>query len=386
MVLRVVILIAFGFQVMINLTRPVITLYASGMGASALDIGVLTATYAFFPLIFAIHIGKIADMVGDRLPTLLGTIGMTIGVAFPFVFPAMWSLYVSQAIVGVSQIFINVSLQNVLGHAATKETRDYYFSMWGMSVALGSVIGPVLGGYLADHYSYSFAFLTASLAGVLPIAVSFFVPNAARQKAASNETVHQGSAFDLLKIPMLRKALASSALVLYSRDIYVAYFPLFASGLGYSTATIGWIITVQGVAMVTVRFFLARLSTRLGRGHVLMGSILLAGCAFLFMPFSGHAYVFALWSALMGAGLGCGQPLSMTTTYNASPKTRTGEVLGLRLACNRLSQMIAPLFFGLVGSWVGLVSVFYVSGLFLIGGAFLTRSTDKTDRPVETSM
>lgn len=69
----------------------------------------------------------------------------------------------------------------------------------------------------------------------------------------------------------------------------------------------------------------------------------------------------------------------MTTTYNASPKDRTGEVLGLRLAINRLSQLIAPMMFGLLGTWAGVVSVFYVSGAFLIGGAFLTKQTTEED-------
>lgn len=43
------------------------------------------------------------------------------------------------------------------------------------------------------------------------------------------------------------------------------------------------------------------------------------------------------------------------------------------MASNRLSQLIAPLFFGLVGSWTGHSSVFLLSSTFLIGGAYLTR-------------
>jgi MFS family permease len=176
-----------------------------------------------------------------------------------------------------------------------------------------------------------------------------------------------------LKIPDLRKALASSALVLYSRDIFVAYFPLLALQYGLSASATGWIITVQGIAMMTIRIFLYRLTRTVGRNQVLLISILMAGLSFILVPLTEQTVVLVLISALMGAGLGCGQPLSMTTTYNASPRDRTGEVLGLRLATNRLSQTIAPLFFGLVGSWAGLVSVFYVSGAFLLGGAMATR-------------
>ncbi|MFK7696013.1 MFS transporter [Paenibacillus sp. HJGM_3] len=382
--LNIVIAIVLGFQIMLNLTRPIIPLFGAGLGAGTMEIGMLTAAYALLPLLFAIHVGKIADRVGDRLPVVLGTIGMTVGVALPFALPSMWALFVSQAVVGISHIFINISLQNVLGNAAAPHNRDHYFSMLSMSVAIGGVIGPVAGGYLADHFSYSFVFMAAAAVGLLPIALAFRIPNIVMRKATAgaagtsdtsgaSASAGRESPLQLLRIPMLRKALASSALVLYSRDIFVAYFPLLALQLGLSASAIGWIITIQGIAMVSVRFFLSRLTALVGRSRILLLSILLAGLAFLFVPLTGQELALGLLSALMGAGLGFGQPLSMTTTYNASPSTRTGEVLGLRMATNRLSQMIAPLFFGLVGSWAGLASVFYISGTFLIGGAILTR-------------
>jgi MFS family permease len=376
--LRTIVLIAFGFHTMVNMTRPLTTLFATGLGAGTFEIGMLTATYAFFPLILAIHAGRFADRMGDRLPVLLGTIGTMAGSLIPFLFPSMASLYISQILIGISHVLVQISLQNVLGNSATKETRDHFFSMFSMVVATGSFVGPIIGGYVAEHLSYSHAFFTAFFVGLLPAALTILIPVIKVQKEKSSQDV--SSSFSLLKIPILRKALASSALVLYSRDIFVAYFPLFASQSGISASSIGWIIAIQGLAMMVVRFFLNRLTLSLGRDRVLLISITTAGLAFLFVPLAsimaGNLYVYGLLSALMGLGLGCGQPLSMTTTYNASPKTRTGEVLGLRLASNRLSQMVAPLFFGMVGSWAGLLSVFYVSGAFLIGGALLTQSKE----------
>jgi MFS family permease len=203
--------------------------------------------------------------------------------------------------------------------------------------------------------------------------LAFLIPSI-KPKKPSHEGAGDGSALELLRIPLLRRALASSALVLYSRDVYVAYFPLFASTWGMTASTIGLIIGIQGLTMVLVRIFLSRLTGRFGRDLILWASIILAGVSFLLVPLTTNTLLCALFSALMGAGLGCGQPLSMTTTYNSSPKNRTGEVLGLRMASNRLSQMIAPIFFGMVGAWTGIMAIFYVSGAFLIGGAFLTAS------------
>jgi MFS family permease len=372
MVVRTVLMITLCFHTMVSITRPLITLYASHLGAGTFQIGMLTAAFAFFPLIFAIHAGKITDHLGDRIPIILGASGTALGMALPYLVSTMGSLYASQIIVGVSYLFVNISLQNVLGNAATKENRDQYFSMLSMFVSLGGFIGPVIGGYLAEYYSYAFAFLIAAILGILPIVFSLFIPliRIRKEKAEAGTS----SPLTLLKMPLLRKALATSALVLYSRDIFAAYFPLLAVKFGLTASQIGWIIAIQGLSMVAVRLFLTRLTVKYGRNQILLVSILTAGISFILIPIVGHVYLFGLLSALMGVGLGCGQPLSMTTTYNASPKTRTGEVLGLRLATNRLSQLIAPLIFGMIGTWGGLLSVFYISGVFLIGGAFLTKS------------
>nr|WP_309098899.1 MFS transporter [Fredinandcohnia onubensis] len=375
MVINVILLIVLFFQTVMNMTRAIISLYATDLGATTFDIGLLTAVYAFFPLIFAIHAGRIADKIGDKLPVLVGLLGIGTGMAIPYYFPSLISLYISQLIVGVSTIFITVSLQNLLGNISNENNRDRYYSYFGMSVAFGSMIGPVIAGYMGEHISYSSVFLASIFIIIVPIVMTLYIPVIKKNK--EDKKISLNSSVRLLKIPILRKALIASALVLYSRDIFVAYFPLFAKQYGITTSMIGWILATQGLAIILVRFLLPALTEKLGRDKVLIASVFMAGISFLLVPFTGNVILLSALSALMGLGLGCGQPLSMTTTYNASPKSRTGEVLGLRLASNRLSQLIAPVFFGLVGSWAGIFSVFFISGTFLIGGLFAIKPEKK---------
>lgn len=379
--LGTIIAIAFFFQLTVNLTRPIVTLYGISLGADTIGIGFLTATYAVFPLLFALPIGKVSDRIGDRHPVQIGVAGIVAGAVLPFLFGTIWALYASQALIGVAHIFISISLQNRIGLLSNAGNRDQHFGWFSMSVALSGVLGPMAGGLLADYATFSAVFGAAAAVCLVPLALSLLIPNdrPKRKPEAANEAEpdRAGSTLGLLRISPLRKALASSALVLYSRDIYVAYFPMFASAWGMSASRIGLIIGIQGLTMVLVRLWLGPLTRRFGRDLVLWASILLAGVSFLLVPLTTDTLACALLSALMGFGLGCGQPLSMTTTYNASPVNRTGEVLGLCLASNRLSQSIAPLLFGMVGAWIGVVSVFYVSGAFLIGGAFLTNDSPK---------
>lgn len=111
MILRIIIFSVFAFQLIINITRPIITLYASNLGSNTFEIGILTAAFAFFPLLFALQAGRIADKYGDRYPVIFGMIGLAVGMFFPYFFTTIWALYISQFIVGISNIFIAVSLQ-----------------------------------------------------------------------------------------------------------------------------------------------------------------------------------------------------------------------------------------------------------------------------------
>lgn len=360
---------------MLHGTRPLLTLHAASLGADAFQIGLLIAAYSALPLALAVHAGKVTDAIGNRSPALLGTAGAGLGLLIPYLVPSLPALFASQVIFGVASMFVVLSVQNVLGQTATEQTRDHHFAMFTLAASAAGVVGPLAGGYLGEQLSYPQTFLIAAALGVIATLASLGLP-AFKPRTRRPSAEKQASTFQLLKVPALRRAMGSSALVLYSRDLYIAYFPLLGSGMGLSDVQIGWVIALQAAAMMAVRFWLASLVRLFSRERLLFGSILMAGVACAAMPALGEVYALAILSILMGLGLGSGQPLSMSTTYNASPEGRTAEVMGLRLAINRASLLAAPLAFGALGAAAGVAAVFYASGAFLVGGAFAVRDSD----------
>ncbi|MEN0658963.1 MFS transporter [Caldifermentibacillus hisashii] len=157
-----------------------------------------------------------------------------------------------------------------------------------MSVAFGSMIGPILAGYMGEGFSFSSVFLLSIILMIFSIFFSLFIPVIKRQ--FKEKTYSFQSSVRLLKIPVLRKALISSAPVLYSKDIFIAYFPIFAKEYDIPTSSIGWIIAIQGFATILVRFFLHALTEKLGRDRVLIISVFIAGISFLCIPFTGNIH------------------------------------------------------------------------------------------------
>ena len=61
-------------------SKVAVSLYALELGAGSLAVGVLAALFAAFPLLLAVHAGRISDRFGVRVPDRL-RLGITMALA-----------------------------------------------------------------------------------------------------------------------------------------------------------------------------------------------------------------------------------------------------------------------------------------------------------------
>jgi MFS family permease len=98
-----------------------------------------------------------------------------------------------------------------------------------------------------------------------------------------------------------------------------------------------------------------------------------ACAAFCLFPLFRTPWPLAAVSFLLGIGCGCGQPLSLTLVFNASPKGRAGEAAGMRITVNQVTHFVIPLVFGALGSAAGYAAVFLVNAGCLAVGGYISR-------------
>jgi MFS family permease len=354
-------------------SRVVVTLYALELGANQFTVGLLMALYALLPMLLAVAIGRFADRVGARIPMLLGTSGVAIALLLPPLAPGLVTLHLSALLLGSSFHFFFVTVTGIAGGIGGAENRAHNYALISMGFAAAGLIGPTTAGLAIDHFGHlpTFVLLSAFLLG--PILLLWLKPDIVPRPGARSAADNAGSMLDLWRAPVLRNTFVASGIISSAWDLFQFYLPVYGHSIGLSASAIGAILGVFASATFVIRIVLPHLVKRFAETRILTHAIFVAACAFALMPLFRNAYALAACGFLLGLGVGCGQPMSMSLIYALAPAGRASEAAGLRVMVNNVTHLVIPLLFGSVGTAFGYMPVFLSNSALLTAGGMLMR-------------
>lgn len=352
--------------------KVVISLFALEFGASQVVIGVIAALYALVPLLLGVYSGRLADTIGMRLPLLFGAVLIGIAMLVGAIGHNLNALFATALLVGAGFVFFNVSIQNLTGSYGPPEQRVRNFSILSIGYSISTFIGPMVAGFAIDYAGHAAAFLIFAGFTLLPV-IALMARRELGRIAARPAKAEKRSALDLLRMADVRRMIVTSGLIVAAWDLFGFYVPIYAHSAGLSASTIGVILGAYATAAFLPRFMMPAMLRRWRGNDVLYVAMLLAAAGFVAFPFFLTAGALMAVAAVIGLGLGCGQPLSMMMSYERSPAGRTGEVTGLRLTANNLARVVIPLVAGTVGAAFGTSPVFWANAANLVGISWLVR-------------
>jgi MFS family permease len=372
-----VVLLAVLNSISMRGSKVAVSLYALELGAGALAVGVLAALFATFPLLLAVHAGKISDRIGVRYPMMCGAATMALALAIPALAPGLPALFLCPALIGLGHIFFHVSVHNLVGSFGSGAERTRNFATFSLGSSVSAFIGPSLAGFGIELAGYRTALATLAVFALLPALVILLFKRLVAAKAHAEKDEPTRSAFDLLAIPALRRTLILSGVALTGIELFSFYLPIYGRSIGLSPSAIGMILSSYAVAGFIVRAVMHRLARRFTEVGVLTGSLFVAALAYAALPALSHGLLLAAAAFSLGLALGSAQPLTIILTYNHAPKGRSGEALGLRIMANKVTQIGVPLAFGGLGAALGAAPVFLATGAFLLAAGVLSLQSPK---------
>jgi EmrB/QacA subfamily drug resistance transporter len=330
--------------------------------------------------------GRLADQLGRRTTFLAGLLVFLAGSALSGLAQSMPQLIVFRAVQGLGAGSIYPVGMTIVGDLYGLERRarmqGYFSSVWG----LASLLGPLLGGLVADHLSWRWVFyinLPPGLLAVLAIARGLAGDERGRRprldragmalfslaiaslllglieggRRAAWLRLESGGLLAaalillvlfvrverrapepliplaLFRIPMVRAAGATGLLSSMAMFGAIAYVPLYLQAVvGHSATQAGFLLTPFVLAWTVCSIAGARLSLRFGyRGVVVGGMAALAAAFFLFTGWTESVSRLAAARdvALAGVGMGLVFVPMLIAVQAAVPRAHLGAATSM---------------------------------------------------------
>jgi predicted MFS family arabinose efflux permease len=375
-------------QIVNILAEPI----AQDLKLSDTQIGLMTGlAFALFYTVLGIPIARFADRPGTSRPKLIAAalaiwsvMTALCGVAQNF-----WQLLLARIGVGVGEAGCTPPAHSLISDMVPPEKRASALAFYSLGIPVGSLLGMVIGGQLADYLGWREAFVVVGLPGVTLALVVWFVlrdPRRSdvtamlankRQPAAlplgqAVAEVMRSRAFVLLVL-----AGSAAAFLSYGKTTWTTIF--FQRTHDMTPGQVGlWFGIIGGVGGILGTWLGGYLADRFGaksRRHVLSAPAIGMALAVPIAIAAYHAPSWPLALALIFVPQVCNS-LYYGPCYSAAQglvpiKARAIAAAALLFFQNLIGLGLGPLFFGVLSDWLqpvyGADSVRYV----LYGAAVL---------------
>jgi MFS family permease len=362
-------------QATIYVLRPMITYRAIELDANTVQIGIVAALYALFPVLLALQFGSWVGKIGEGKFLIAGTVSLAAS-ALALVFAnSIVTLAIATAFAGVSHLACMVAGQSMVALRAPRENYDKYFGYYTFSASLGHLIGPLIAAVVAGSdgtlpKSTSSAFLFGFILCVLALVPVIKWRDERPSVAGSTDQGTYTAALGLMKKPGILAAIYVSLAISSVADVLVVFLPLFGTENNFSPYAIGIILAIRAGTTMISRLFLGRLSNRFFTYQLLMVSTIVSVIACAAMAFAKTPFELGLIVFIAGFSLGIGQPLTMSLVSQKTVANERALAVSARLMGNRFGQFLVPASAGAIAASAGAGGVFIALSILLATSLF----------------
>jgi DHA1 family multidrug resistance protein-like MFS transporter len=353
------------------------------MWAGAIFAGNFVTSFLFQPLW-----GKLSDQYGRKIMLLRSGFGMAVVIILMGFSQSAWQLLALRLLNGVISGF-NPAAISLISATAPKERMGFAMGVLQSGTVAGTILGPLIGGVLADLYGFRPIFyLTGSLLLLSTLLIWLLVREKFdREKAAAEQPVSiLAGLSELRAIKQLPVLFSVTFIIQFAMLSAMPIMTLFVEDLHGSVQNLallaGLVGSITGVSNMIASPLLGRLSDKIGPSKILL--ISLFGAALTFIP---QAYATSLWQLfaarfVLGMFMGGMIPTVNSLIRKYTPDGMESRSYAFNSSFLSLGNMVGPIVGGLLAGVTGFSGVFLLSGvLLLLNGCWVYAFTRAMARP-----
>ena len=327
-------------------------LYLKSLNANVVQVGLFFTLSQIIPLALQILGGWISDSLGRLRSIALGSLAGVVSYVWLILSPTWQWVLVGEGFSAMTRALVGPSFGAFIAEQSVEENRARVFGISEAIFMVVAVIGPPLGGWLADTYGFRFMLLCAA---VLYTIATIIRVGMARVAARGHEANPQKLTLDSLRsnLGLMMGILLGGGLLTWIlltdgiRDVAYALsfnlLPLYLDEIGgLSIQQIGWLESFFGIAMMLVTLPAGWLADKKGeRLGIALGFVLQFVAITTFIKVSGF-WGYAVSWLLLGLGVGLMSPAYQSLISKAVPDKVRGTAFGLFGTSLGLISLPAP--------------------------------------------
>lgn len=369
---------AFG----VSQLAPILPLYFHDLGvqtpeAMSLWSGLATGATYIIVCLAAPFWGRVADKKGRKITLIRSSFGMALCNVLIAFQTTPEGVVLIRLVQGLVSGFYSASITLIASESPIERT-GWALGLLASANLAGSLIGPLLGGYIADTVGIRNDFIIVGvlmgLAGVLATIFIHenYVPQPNPEKLSIRKLKEQIPEFNSIVALCVASFIYAICIMSLQPVISVYIKGIVPSDTENLAFIAGAVFSAMGIAQLMSSSPLGKLVDKIGPRKVLVVSLIYVGILNIPQAYVSDVYQLAIIRFLQGLGLGGMLPALNTYLSSKTPREFTGQVFSYNQSCLFFGYFLGSVGGASLMAWLGFTTLFWVSGgLFIISALWI---------------
>ena len=369
---------AFG----VSQLAPILPLYFHDLGvqtpeAMSLWSGLATGATYIIVCLAAPFWGRVADKKGRKITLIRSSFGMALCNVLIAFQTTPEGVVLIRLIQGLVSGFYSASITLIASETPIERT-GWALGLLASANLAGSLIGPLLGGYIADTVGIRNDFIiVGALMGLAGVLATIFihenyVPKPNPEKLSIRKLKEQIPEFNSIVALCVASFIYAICIMSLQPVISVYIKGIVPSNTENLAFIAGAVFSAMGIAQLMSSSPLGKLVDKIGPRKVLVVSLIYVGVLNIPQAYVSDVYQLAIIRFLQGFGLGGMLPALNTYLSSKTPREFTGQVFSYNQSCLFFGYFLGSIGGASLMAWLGFTTLFWVSGgLFIISALWI---------------
>lgn len=356
-----------------TLVMPFISVFVEELGVGPGQVeyyaGLAVSVNALAAALMAPIWGSLADRYGRKPMMVRAAFAMIFTMGGMAFVPNVFWLLALRVLNGVFTGYIP-NATALIASQVPKDKTGYALGTLSTGAVAGNLIGPTLGGILAEMFGVHMVFLLVGLLYAIVVLLTVFYIREDFVPIKKGEEMSVKEVFEQVKDrQMLVGLFVTSMIIIAAAQAVVPILTLYVRHLGQTDNLLfvaGFIISLPGIASLVTSGYLGKIGDRIGNHRLLLIALTYSLLINVFCVFAENPFQLGLLRFMYGFGTGALLPSVNSLLTKLTPKEGISRIFSYNQLFNNLGSVVGPIMGSAVAAHMGYDWVFYLSsGLVL---------------------